>query len=470
MSRVNRTEAKGSALTRLGAESIWLAAAFALLNVPFWMLSHTNFLSRAWFNVDLLIPLVIVSYSPLGAIVCLVLLWALDLAVSQSLAWHFHSPFEFIRSVEFLPSVHVNSYLSLSWLASLIPFIVCGAAAVALVRWRQRSGRPARTGAAACLVLLCVALVDICNGSTFLWERTERLLPGNVGGSAVKQVATSMLPSSSEKLQSLAPRASLTSQFDVEGWAAKHPDRGVMVVLVESMGLHEDPRMRQWLRAQLVDDRTGAGFDVVDAVVPFRGSTTSGELRELCGLTGSYRELLSTDPAPCLPRRLSLAGWQTVGVHGFSHRMFLRGTWWPKLGLDRQLFAEDLSVPGEKLCGGAFVGICDADVLGRAFKELRGGRRFVYALTLNSHLPLGSVAVPPDLSALCGQIDAGDGVCGLTSVLGIALRAIRTGVEASDLKPLVLVVGDHAPPFSELAWRNEYDQHSVQGFVIVPKE
>ena len=439
--------------------------AYGLLNAPFWWLAHTNFLSRAWFNVDLLIPLVIARFSPIAALLSLAFFWILDAAVSQSLAWHFRSPLEFIRSVEFLPSVHVASYLSFSWLALLVPFVVSAALALWLVR-RQR-----HTGSASFLILLLVASVDFLNGSTFIWVRAERLLPGNVGGSALKQVITAFVTPVGDKLASLAPGNSLTTQFDVEGWARAHPDRSVVVVLVESMGLHEDTRMRQWLRDQVFDKTIADRVDLKEMDVPFKGSTTSAEMRELCGLIGIYRELLTVTPTPsCLPARLASAGWETIGVHGFSSRMFMRGAWWPKLGLKQRLFAEDLALADEKRCGGAFVGLCDARMIDTAFMEARASKHFVYVLTLNSHLPLGEVTVPPDLGTICDQGKVGDGVCGFTSTIGIALRAVRAGIAGSDRVPLVLVVGDHAPPFSKLEWRNEFDQRVVPGFILVPRQ
>ncbi len=441
------------------------ALAFLLLNLPFWWLGRTNFLSRAWFNVDLLLPLAIASRSRIAAVGALALLWIMDAAVSQSLAWHFHSPFEFIRSIEFLPSVNLGGYLSLERLALVVPFAACGAGAVAL------AGRVRRPGSAALVVLALVAVVDLSNGSNFLWERAMRLLPGNVGGSAVKQIVTAISGTREDKIEPLAPGVALTSQFDVESWARAHPDRDVLLVLVESMGLHRDVAMRDWLRQQLFPVSLASRYTLREFDVPFHGSTTSAELRELCGLTGSYRKVLDAAPSGCLPQHLIKNGWQTVGVHGFSRRMFVRGIWWPALGLRHVLFGEELTHPDQRFCGGAFVGVCDDELIDRAFDQLKTPGRFVYALTLSSHLPLGSGTPPAPLEAICRQAQAGDGPCELDATIGVALGAIGRDLAAVQGKaPLVLVVGDHAPPFSILAWRNEFDQRVVPGFALEPKD
>ena len=437
--------------------------AFVLLNVPFWWLGQTSFLHRAWLNVDLFLPLIVASVSPVAACASLLLLWILDMAVSQSLTWHFHSPFEFIRSIEFVPAIDVAGYVTLSRIAMAIPFLGCGVAAIWLVRRRPRvylSVLP---------LLLTVALVDGLNGSSFLWKRATRFLPGNVAGSATKVSINSMLSSATDELKILPPNTALTEQFDVISWAKSHPDRGVLLVLVESMGLHNDPRMRHWIRDQLVDETISAQFRVDDFSVPFKGSTTSAELRELCHLDGSYRALSDRDNSSCLPNELGALGWETVGLHGFSHRMFMRGEWWFSTGLQRRLFAEELAAPAQVLCGGAFVGICDDVVMRRSVREAEGARRFVYALTLNGHLPLPTAIVPGRLRSVCGESGAGEGVCDLTAVNGVALRGLREALKTSGHQPLVLVVGDHSPPFGDLQSRQQYSQTSVPGFVLVPR-
>ncbi|CAN5739023.1 LTA synthase family protein [soil metagenome] len=437
--------------------------AFGLLNAPFWWLAQSNFLSRSWFNVDLLIPLLMATFSPLAGLVCLALLWALDMAVSQSLAWHFHSPFEFIRSIEFLPSVHLAGYVAPGRLAMSAPFVLCAALAILITRkvktvWRS-----------AIVIFVVVALIDVFNGSSFFWFSATRPLPGNVAGSAVKMTVSSMLGASDESLRRLPPGTSLASKVDVRAWALAHPDRSVMIVLIESMGLHQDPRMRAWLREQLADAPTLERFDLREIDVPFRGSTTAAELRELCDLEGSYRSLNTRSGATCLPHVFDAMGWQSIGLHGFSRRMFMRGKWWESTGLQRRLFAEDLAIPNQVLCGGAFEGICDADVLRRAAREASEPKKFVYVVTLNSHLPLGPTSVPLRLDAVCKAADVGTNACDLTAVDGHALQALREALLAVERRPLVLVVGDHAPPFTDLYTRQQYSQTMVPGFALIPK-
>ncbi|WP_420893917.1 hypothetical protein, partial [Sphingomonas paucimobilis] len=58
-------------------------------------------------------------------------------------------------------------------------------------------------------------------------------------------------------------------------------------------------------------------FRVVTPSIPFLGSTTNAELRELCGLYGAYRDLFEMPQLRCLPNVFVELGYQTTGMDGF---------------------------------------------------------------------------------------------------------------------------------------------------------
>jgi hypothetical protein len=96
-------------------------------------------------------------------------------------------------------------------------------------------------------------------------------------------------------------------------------------------------------------------------------------------------------------------------------------------------------------------------------------RSFVYALTLNTHLPLAPIPISPDLEPLCQAAQTGDEVCMLLEQLAVLLRSIpRTLLEQAS-RPYVVLVGDHPPPFASLHARSQFASGLVPIFVLTPK-
>jgi phosphoglycerol transferase MdoB-like AlkP superfamily enzyme len=161
-------------------------------------------------------------------------------------------------------------------------------------------------------------------------------------------------------------------------------------------------------------------------------------------------------------------GYQTFGLHGFSGMMFDRERWWQMVGLQQATFAENTKV-GAPYCGGAFRGICDGYMLEQALQMLREPNRFVYLLTLNTHLPLTIVNLPSELKALCREQQVSESVCQLTGQLGAFLAQTRAGLEKLQQAPLVVVVGDHSPPFLVQDDRRQFMATRVPRFILVPR-
>lgn len=453
-----------TAALRRAEPLVRFALAFLLLNLPHWLLGQWLFISRPWFNVELIVPLLLATVSRPLAMLTLTILWLLDLGVSQSFTYHFSSPLEFVRSLSFLRNVQVFDFVSVSNVGLLAPFALCAAGGLGLLLQKPLAWRPAAS------LAMFLAFVDIANGSSMFWQRPTWVVPANPTGSPVLTLLVKAWKGRNPAALRPLPSRSAVDAAALPAWAASHPDGSILLVIVESMGWCNDARLNAWLRGQLFDAALATHFDLSERQIPFAGSTTSAELRELCGLVGSYRRLLEpAAEADCLPTRLARQGWTTVGVHGFSGHMFDRTDWWPRLGLQRRLFAEDLLGPGDDRCGGAFAGACDADVVEGALREARLPRHFVYMLTLNSHLPLAAMPVPDDLRDICAQSNAGPDVCLLTATIGKALAAVRDGLKSVRSELAVVVVGDHAPPLSNLRDRAMYDESRVAAFVLKPR-
>jgi hypothetical protein len=253
-------------------------------------------------------------------------------------------------------------------------------------------------------------------------------------------------------------------------WQTAHPGQTSMLVLVESMGLPRHPALRAWLKRQVATPRLLGRWKIQSSDEEFIGATTSGELRALCGLHGHYSRVGDTLASMCLPRQLMAKGVTSLGIHGFGLRMFDRADWWPRIGLKPWHWQESEAVV-EMNCNQAFPGVCDSAVLEQAVKQAQVPGRFVYALTLDTHLPLDlrhATPLPADLQAACTTSATPALPCQFVHKLGDLLAGLESRLVASEATPFLVVVGDHAPPFGEAINRDVFVPDRVPMFVLEP--
>jgi len=252
----------------------------------------------------------------------------------------------------------------------------------------------------------------------------------------------------------------------------------VVLVLAESDGLLRDDRDQARVLAPLTGPAVAKRYQVTRGSLPFSGSTVSGELRALCGMRGSPVDAETADRLPpCLPRLLHERGYETLSFHGNRASFFDRARWYPLLGFDLSYFAEELdALPGgpPAECGVLLRGACDADVARAIRGELARPAprpKFVYWLTLSSHLPVDAV-VARDSAFDCGATDSlrdADGPCGLERILYRLHEAVaRLALDPALPPTRFILVGDHAPVFAERAERALYDDARVPFVDLVP--
>jgi Sulfatase len=245
----------------------------------------------------------------------------------------------------------------------------------------------------------------------------------------------------------------------------------VLVVMVEAMGTPLDPTMRGrldrlWLRPELADR-----YEMSQGVTEFYGSTTSGEMRELCGRWGDYPEIEGPQPG-CLPAVLRQRGYSAQSIHAFQPGFFERSEWYPLIGFERMTFGQELLDRGAGYCPNVFPGACDRDVPRFIAAELRqpGQPKFIYWLTLNSHLP---VVPNRELGTLdCKELGAVQDrdfpmVCRLFTVWEDTADALAEMLAQPGLPPTdVLIVGDHVPPFTQQSARVQFDPGRVPWYYL----
>jgi hypothetical protein len=255
--------------------------------------------------------------------------------------------------------------------------------------------------------------------------------------------------------------------------AADAPRRNVMIVMVESLGAPVDnPELSRMIFARYNDSAIKARFDVSGGTTTYYGSTTSGEVRELCGRWGDYYDLLDRRDGGCLPARMAKQGYETAAYHSFSGDFFERNTWYPNIGFQKMGFRDYLLKGGAEHCGGVFPGVCDRDVPRQLAQKLKAADKpqFIYWLTVNSHLPVPeknnlntdncarvSPRLAKDFPLICRQVAIWDDID----------KAMVKEITAADFPPTdILIVGDHMPPYFDSAARKQFAPDRVPWLLL----
>lgn len=454
---------------RLGALAV-AAALVVLAQFPFWLMQCRVMIQRPILNLDLLVAVVILLWSRWLGLAALTVAWLIEINHDASASYHFLGIADLVDAARFLDLVKLSSILSWQFVVALA-LLVGGAAAMA---WLARIARPPALVVLAVVVLSVAAFgADVLNGSNNLFgnDRDHFAINANIAGSPGLSAVKAFIVERRGASEPMARSADPITFDRAIAWHVGHPDASVLLVLVESMGLPQSPAIRAWMASRLDTAEIRRRWTIRRTVEPFRGSTVYGELRVLCGLQGHYSRLRPEDEAQCLPRRFLTAGGQALGLHGFNMRMFDRQHWWRELGLEPQDLSVDAGTPASFDCNDAFPGVCDGAVLRRAAALAETPRRLVYVVTLDTHLPLPtrSLSMPPGLAELCVHERLPVDGCQIVNRLGWLLDQLQADLSAMLHPPLVLVSGDHAPPFLERAARDTFDPARVLGFVLEPR-
>ncbi len=259
--------------------------------------------------------------------------------------------------------------------------------------------------------------------------------------------------------------------------AAGSKGRNVVLVLVEGLGYLKSPVARDRIAAPIFDRRITGRYDVSSGHTVYYGSTTAGEMRELCDTRAFYAEFAPSYGYSCLPELLRQRGYTNIAVHAFSGGMFERNTWYPLVGFDKRLFGEDLAARNKRQCGGAWRGICDADlapaILGSAREMAASGKpRFIYWVTLNTHVPVAPGDARTDFHCERGGSEFGNlTVCRMAELWHDFFRTMSTiALDPAVWPAEILIVGDHAPPMWSKRGRAQFAAGQVAWYRLTPRE
>jgi phosphoglycerol transferase MdoB-like AlkP superfamily enzyme len=250
-------------------------------------------------------------------------------------------------------------------------------------------------------------------------------------------------------------------------WASAHRDGSILFVVVESWGDPVNPAVRDWIESPLRGAPASARWAISRRSVPFKGATTAGEIRLLCASAVHYSRMGTVGSEHCIGKSLKELGFNTTALHGFSRLMFDRSDWWGKLGFDRMIFEDNLPSSAPR-CGTFLRGVCDAYMVDAAVKQL-GSSRFVYLLTLDTHLPLKSLPLETSEKEFCEQQKLSANVCQLAVQTRRLIGTIVNFSTALEPAPLLVLAGDHSPPFFNELDRAMYATTQVPLIVATPR-
>lgn len=249
--------------------------------------------------------------------------------------------------------------------------------------------------------------------------------------------------------------------------------RHLLIVMVESLGTPRDnAELQRLIFARYRDPAVRSRFDVSNGTTTFYGSTTSGEVRELCGRWGNYHELVDRRDDECLPATLARQGFETSAYHSFSSDFFDRSAWYPNIGFQHQFFRSDLIEAGAETCGGVFPGACDRDVPRQLAQRLKAADKpqFIYWLTVNSHLPVpyGGNLDADDCARLSAKLAAEfPMICRQAAIWDAIDEALVKEMTAPDFPATdILIVGDHMPPYFRRKSRMQFAADRVPWLLL----
>ncbi len=479
----------------------WLRYVFFYaigVNIPFWFASRTlGLLLHGWFCMEYALLGVIALFLP-GVVVSVLLGFEilLDLlcAVCQT---YYLAPAEVFKNAGLFEDFTSTRVVYIAVTGVLIISIAVFARSLSISTADIRD----RVKAAVCLLLFIASCVfvefavaadgtgqkpnlfrgfdaaDTVNIAHYSATRPARLPLRWLVHSEVFQVMLQKEESSLPSHIAAIPSASAVGTMS----AGIRPNSNgqmpnLVLIVVESWGLATDPSIGNSLiepynRADLI-----AKYKVLKGAVPFYGATIVGEARELCGtMVGLHIiEASQNELARCLPDRLAAMGYQNIALHGMDGRWFDRRTWYPRIGFQEEWFRDQFRAQNLPSCEGSFLGTCDtaiADWIGDRLKVPEDHPKFIYWMTLNSHLPVPNP--PPLLSpvscAFSPSLTQQPALCAWFQLVANVHEAVYTQAMRFQARPTVfVVVGDHAPPFSDAGLRNDFSHTVVPYIVLVP--
>ncbi len=253
-----------------------------------------------------------------------------------------------------------------------------------------------------------------------------------------------------------------------------------LVILVESWGIIKDTLLQGELVKIISNSFYKKGFNVSSGNSKYYGSTTAAGLRELLNASGSYSYFINKSSNKT--KYISILdvktnqGYDTYMFHPYTGEMFSRSKWWKNLGAKNLFFREnyliDNNFKAEEVDEDArFPSIKDDTFFDYLLqKTQKSKKKFVYYLTVNSHLPYTKIVSEHNPSSgfnIEKMPITNEAKFHLIHIKNL-IEYFSQKIEANEWNK-ILIIGDHTPPFSTLTDRNFYVDGKVPYLLITKK-
>ena len=259
------------------------------------------------------------------------------------------------------------------------------------------------------------------------------------------------------------------------------PPKKILYIVAESWGW---PIQQSELQAQIAPIQSLPSIRNFQLQpIQFWVGTMGAEIRELCHQYSDFlqdKDVLNLiDEKRCLPYILRQQGYQTYSAHGASSKMYDRYLWYSHIGFEYSYFYQD-KLANMQNCY-SFEGWCDKDWLPYLFKWLNTDKpTLVYWLSLNIHYPYDERDILEDKwrnRKICDNfhIDKQSERCTYQLLqqqfFTHLAEAIAFHQKTIDEPIKVVIVGDHAPAFTQKTATTYYKSQQVPmiTFDIIPK-
>lgn len=249
-----------------------------------------------------------------------------------------------------------------------------------------------------------------------------------------------------------------------------------MLIIVESFGLIVDSSKRKVFQKSISSVFEKYYWKTNWGNIPFSGSTTNAELRELLNCFGDYRFFNRPNNAKKFQSIFQIKkkqGYHISAIHSFTGNMFERSTWWKNIGADDVYFKEDLQNSSnfkiDLNFDTPFISVNDEDAFDFIQEKARiGGKHFTYILTENSHLPFKSIVKIPTLDNLFNidkEAVLSEEAKNQNKRITSFLIYIAKNLDSCKFQK-ILIVGDHIPPFFKKNDRSFYCNDHVPYLIL----
>jgi hypothetical protein len=460
-----------------GQFALGLVLYLVLPNLVFLLISREFFINRPLINNDYLFLWVGSCYLSRRATIGLYAgLAGLDLILSTESIYHFSTVDIILAIRDFLGIEPV-----VSWMLAGALLVTLTVFAIGVRRRIVRSHLSTRSRVLIGVSALAVTGAGLVHSVELLDIHPEGFGDNAIADSGVAQTVLAAIEfetASSENQKAFPVKEAATSRVvrDFSLQAKSVPPYNIALILVESQGLLKSRSDMDLMLAPLLDAAIQERYAVTRGEVRFRGVTTSGELRALCRVYVPYAIPSSLKGLQqCLPNMLRQRGFETVSYHAFNRWFYERWNWYPALGFQQSYFGDELQAFSPPVCGTVFRGACDHWVAGQVEQELlKPGekRKFVYWLTLSSHLPVDSRLAGESSFDCAGTESLREdvGPCELAKIHFQLYARIAQILLNEKLPPTrFILVGDHMPPFATVSERALYDNGRVPYLEFIPR-